>query len=68
MKRHHRSLMEIERKAKEIEMQNNWVILQRIYVALDFKDFSKAEQLLAMTGFDSIEDLEFAVEGCVEGE
>ena len=66
MKRHHKSLMEIERKAKE--MQNNWVILQCIYTALGEEDFSKAEQLLAMTGFDSIEDLEFAVEGCVEGE
>ena len=66
MKRHQKSLTEIERKAKE--MQNNWVILQCIYTALDFKDFSKAEQLLAMTGFDSIEDLVFEVEGCVEGE
>ena len=68
MKRHHRSLMEIERKAKEIEMQNNWVILQQIYIALAKEDFSLAEQLLTLTGFDSIDDLEFAVEGCVEGE
>lgn len=68
MKRHHRSLMEIERKAKEIEMQNNWVILQRIYIALGEEDFSLAEHLLSLTGFDSIDDLEFAVEGCVEGE
>lgn len=68
MKRHHRSLKEIERKAKEIERNNNWVLLQGIYVALEEEDFSLAEQLLALTGFDSIEDLEFAVDGCVEGE
>ena len=68
MKRHHKSLIEIERKAKELEMQNNWVLLQRIYVALEKEDFSLAEQLLAITGFDSIEDLEFEVECCVEGE
>lgn len=68
MKRHQRSLMEIERKAKEIERNNNWALLQGIYVALEEEDFSLAEQLLTLTGFDSIEDLEFAVEGCVEGE
>ena len=68
MKRHQKSLTEIERKAKE--MQNNWVILQCIYTALDEGNISKAEQLLATTGFDSLEDLVFEVEGCVcvEGE
>ena len=68
MKRHHKSLMEIERKAKE--MQDNWVILQRIYIALDEGNISLAEQLLAMTGFDSFEDLQLAADGCVfvEGE
>lgn len=68
MKRHQKSLTEIERKAKE--MQNNWVILQCIYTALDEGNISKAEQLLAMTGFDSFEDLELAADGCVfvEGE
>ena len=68
MKRHQKSLNEIERKAKK--MQDNWVILQRIYIALDEGNISLAEQLLAMTGFDSFEDLQLAVDGCVfvEGE
>lgn len=68
MKRHQKSLNEIERKAKE--MQDNWVILHRIYIALDEGNISLAEQLLAMTGFDSFEDLQLAVDGAVfvEGE
>ena len=68
MKRHQKSLNEIERKAKE--MQNNWVILQCIYTALDEENYSKAERLLNMTGFADLEDLELAVDGAVfvEGE
>ena len=68
MKRHQKSLNETERKVKE--MQNNWVILQCIYTALDEENYSKAERLLNMTGFADLEDLELAVDGCVfvEGE
>ena len=65
MKRHQKSLTEIERKAKEMQY-----ILQLIYIKLDEGNYLRAERLLNMTGFADLEDLELAVDGCVfvEGE